>query len=127
MPSPSDLPARITRSQASDLMRQARRVKYSPISGSPRPRIAAPPYGIGLIPAIVTTDIPAGGGYIPSSSGRAQLYYMDKPDDATATADADNDDVTVLCWYEGINTVVVGKHIFLALWANQYWFITGDC
>ena len=100
-----------------------------PISGDPRPyaRRTNPPFGIGLVPAIVTVAIPPGSGTTPSSTGQAQLYYLATPDSTAATADADNASVTVLNWYQSTPTIAVGKHILVFPWSGAYWLATGDC
>jgi hypothetical protein len=125
-----DLSARQTRADHKGIARQARRVQVSfPVTTSPHGQgnLRGAPFGIGLIPAIVTTAIPAGSGTTPSKTGRAQLYYLDDPDDAAATADADRATETILCWYTSITTVAIGKNIWVASWSGALWFITGDC
>ncbi len=125
----SDRPSRGRRREQLDHDRQTRRVKIAlPISGDPRPYSgrSTPPYGIGLIPAIVTTAITACSGTTPGT-GNAQLYYRATPDATSATADADNASVTVLNWYTSSGTIAVGKHINVYWWSNAYWFANGDC
>lgn len=124
---PGDMPAKITRSQYRQVEQQARRVKTSiPISGDPRGQgpLGRPPVGIGLIPAVVISDIAQGSGTTPGP-GTAQLYYLAADGDTTATADADNAAVTVLNWFTNTGSIVAGKHIQVYAWSGAYWYAGG--
>lgn len=108
---------------------QTRRVQIGiPISGDPRPSAgrSSPPFGVGAIPAIVTTAITQGSGTTPGS-GAVQLYYLATPDATSATADPDSTETPVLNWYTTSGTIAVGKHVWVVLWSNAYWFLGGDC
>ena len=125
----SDSPASLRRRDRAGLDRQARRVQVGiPISGDPRPyaRRTNPPFGVGLIPAIVTSAIGQASG-TTMGTGQAQLYYLATPDDTSATADADNNAVPVANWYTTSGTIAVGKHVFLCLWSAAYWLVTWEC
>lgn len=125
----ADQSARLRRRDHSAIERQTRRVQVGiPISGDPRPsaRRTNPPFGVGLIPAIVTQAIGPCSGTTPGT-GKVQLYYLDKPDDTSATADQDNNNVPVLNWYTGSGTIGVGKHVQVYQWANATWLATWDC
>jgi hypothetical protein len=126
----SDLPPSVKRRQQYVTDREARRVQIGiPISGDPRPQAGrtAPPYGVGLIPAIVTSAIgPCSGTTV--GTGAAQLYYLASPDSNTVTADPDTTGtVTVLNWFVNTGTITVGTHIQVYIWSYAYWFAGSDC
>jgi len=125
----SDVAPSTRRHEQKHVDRQARRVQVGiPISGDPGrygQRRGGPP-ALAAIPAIVVTAITQGSGATPGT-GAVQLYYLDTPDDAAATADADNDDVPVLNWYTGSGTIAVGKHVFVSAWSGGYWLVACDC
>ena len=127
----SDRDSQTKRSTARGVERQARRVLTSiPLSGNPSRfgnRRSTPPNG-SVIPAIVTTAIPAASGTTPSSTGVVQLYYVDSPDSSTVTADVDSGaSVTVLNWYVNSGTIAIGTNVWVVIWGQWAWLLTADC
>jgi hypothetical protein len=125
----SDVPGRSRRREHREAARQTERVRIGiAISGDPRAQSlrTTPPYGIGLIPAIVISGIgPCTGTTV--GTGTAQLYYLASPDSNAVTADADNAAVIVLNWFQNSGTIVAGTHIQIFLWSYAYWFGGADC
>ncbi|CEF48258.1 unnamed protein product [uncultured bacterium] len=119
----------ITRAQLRELQSLARRVKYSPIGGTPAGPAGKAPSGASIHPAIVTSAISAASG-TTEGTGQAQLYYYADPDTTTLTADADSEGaahVDVVNWYTGSGTIPVGTHIILYAYNNRYRLIGADC
>jgi hypothetical protein len=128
---PGAQPASLTVDQATQIARQARRVKYSiPYGGDPRAGapLGRAPSGLPLIPAIVTSPISAASG-TTYGTGSAQLYEVEDGD-STATAyesDIEGGSIGVANWYQNSGTIANGTHIFVTPWSGLYWFVGGDC
>jgi hypothetical protein len=126
----SDVAGRSRRREHIQASKATERVRIGiPLSGDPRAeaRRTGPPYGIGMIPAIVTTAIgPCTGTTV--GVGGAQLYHLASPDSNTVMPDPDPaGTVAVLNWFENSGTIVIGTHIQIFLWSNAYWFGGADC
>lgn len=141
--SPDDRPNRLSARAAQEIAREVLRLQRSiPISLDRGRRGDFGPFGQqytanypGLIPAVVTTAIPAcSTSSTPApGQGAAQLWYWN---DDTTTMVQNGDDgmngavngiVTVLNWYQKSGTIAVGAHILIAYFANAWWLVGADC